>query len=192
MRLVTQENRGFTLVEIMVVAIIIGILVLIAVPRVVNTVNNSRYSRAESDLNIIAAAIGQLTSDTGVFPSVPETNVIVRYMNEDCTMNDPVEDLSTSDAGLLRCNTNRFDPNGTGKWKGPYLDRLPVDPWDTPYFFSPCYNVGPSNATASAGAVRKGGGKGQAQWKRAVVGSYGANREGLNSCDSDDIYIIVK
>lgn len=182
-------RRGFTLVEIMLVVAVIGILTMIAIPRVINAVSNAKYSQAEADLNIIAAAINQLMADTGKFPATSDTDLSYDIRTAGSTINAELEDLSTPDAGLLGCNTNRF---GT-KWQGPYLEKLPLDPWGTPYFIDPDYNVGGSNANAKPGAVIKGGGRGQTlSANRIVVGSYGRNRGSLNTYDSDDISIILK
>ncbi|MEI6971545.1 MAG: type II secretion system protein GspG [bacterium] len=183
------RKHGFTLVEIMLVVAVIGVLTMIAIPKVISAVNNARYSQAEADLNIISAAINQLMADTGKFPASSTTDLSYGIRTAGSKINEELEDLSAPDAGLLCCNTNRF---GT-KWQGPYLEKLPLDPWGTPYFLDPDYNVGGSNANAKPGAVRKGGGRGQSLLvNRIVVGSYGPNRGTLNTYDSDDIYIILK
>lgn len=183
-----EARRGFTLTEILLVVGIIGILSLLAVPKVLNAVNRARQKQAEADLTIIAAAINQLTSDTGKYPSLSSTPLGYDITTPGNNLNE-VEDLSTPDAGLLQCATNRF---GT-KWQGPYLEKLPIDPWGKPYFFDSDYNVGPNNADAKPGAFIIGGGKGMGgTFNKVVVGSYGPNKVGNNTYDGDDLYIILR
>ena len=73
-------------------------------------------------------------------------------------------DLSTPAAGLLSCNSSFGS-----FWKGPYLKKVPLDPWGMPYFFDPDYTIDGKACP--------------------VVGSFGPNRVGQNLYDSDDIYV---
>ncbi|MEI6809848.1 MAG: type II secretion system protein GspG [bacterium] len=181
------RKRGFTLIEIMLVVAVIGILTMIAIPKVINAVRNAKYSHAEADLNIISAAINQLMADTGKFPATSGTDLSYDIRTAGSTINEELADLSTPDAGLICCNTNRFG----SKWQGPYLEKLPLDPWGTPYFLDPDYNIGATGV--AVGKILRGGGKGSATAvNRIVVGSYGPNKGALNTYDRDDIYIILK
>ena len=63
-----RSQRGYTLVEIMVAVIAIGIFTTMAVPSWVKTRDASRTNDAAARLEMIAAAVRQLTRDTGCFP----------------------------------------------------------------------------------------------------------------------------
>jgi general secretion pathway protein G len=99
------QRKGFTLIELMLVVIIIGILVAMIVPRMAGRSEQARaaVSQADVDLNI-ATALKLYELDNGSFP--------------------------TTDEGL---NALLTAPSTAKRWKGPYLDKAPVDPWGNPY-----------------------------------------------------------
>ncbi|MCX5665547.1 MAG: type II secretion system major pseudopilin GspG [Candidatus Omnitrophica bacterium] len=99
------HRKGFTLIELMLVVIIIGILVAMIVPRMAGRSEQARVavSQADVDLNI-ATALKLYELDNGSFP--------------------------TTDEGL---NALLSAPSTAKRWKGPYLDKAPVDPWNNPY-----------------------------------------------------------
>lgn len=101
------SQRGFTLIEILVVVVILGILAAIVVPRVMERPGEARIVRVKQDLQGVATALSMYKLDNHRYPS--------------------------SEQGLQALVTK---PSGTPEapnWKGPYLDRLPKDPWDHPY-----------------------------------------------------------
>lgn len=149
-------RTGFTMIEIMIVVTLLGVLAGLAVPSIVKARTSARIKQAESDLEILAAGTRQLAWDTGEWPGgIPRNS----------TANPELWDLSTHAAGLLRADS-RFD-----NWQGPYVPKVPLDPWGSPYFFDPDYNVSGVN--------------------KVVVGSFGPNQTGRNHYDSDNIYIIL-
>ena len=89
----------------MLVVIIIGILVAMIVPRMAGRSEQARVavSQADVDLNI-ATALKLYELDNGSFP--------------------------TTDEGL---NALLAAPSTAKRWKGPYLEKAPVDPWNNPY-----------------------------------------------------------
>ena len=104
---VAASNRGFTLSEILVVVVILGILAAIVVPRVMERPGEARIVRVKQDLQGVATALSMYKLDNHRYPS--------------------------SEQGLQALVTK---PSGTPEppnWKGTYLDRLPKDPWDHPY-----------------------------------------------------------
>lgn len=102
-------QRGFTLIEIMVVVIIIGILAAIVAPNVMGRVDQAQITRVHSDLNTIENALNLYRLDNFTYP--------------------------TSEQGLEALVTKPADPN-IRNWKpGGYLGREPKDPWGNPYLY---------------------------------------------------------
>jgi len=120
-------SAGFTLIEIMIVVVLMGVLASIAALKYQQTMANVRQKKAEADVEILSSAIHQLANDTGEWPAGITRTIIG---------NAETWDLSTGAAGLAQ-NDGRFS-----HWRGPYIDFLPTDPWGSPYFFDPDYTVG--------------------------------------------------
>jgi general secretion pathway protein G len=96
---------GFTLIELMLVVIVIGVLSAMVVPRLVSRSQQAKITAAQSDVNsAIPLALDLFEMDSGHFPTQQE--------------------------GLQSLRTN---PGGLPKWKGPYVKKLPKDPWGNPY-----------------------------------------------------------
>jgi len=128
-RIKSQSNLhkfAFTLTEMMIAIIIIGVLVAIAVPNFARVREKARIEKAKADLEILAAAIRQLAWDTGKWPGG-----IDRHIRQ----NAETWDLSTPAAGIIAAD-DRFPG-----WKGPYAPCIPLDPWGSKYFFDPDYYV---------------------------------------------------
>jgi len=106
---------------------IIGGVLLIAVPTFVKVRKSVKINQAEAQLNILSAAVWQLAWDTGKWPD-----------GLDCSVpgNPETWDLTGADAGLLVANSNKFP-----KWQGPYVPDIPADPWGSQYFFDPDYSI---------------------------------------------------
>ncbi|HKA39559.1 MAG TPA: type II secretion system major pseudopilin GspG [Burkholderiales bacterium] len=98
--------RGFTLVEIMVVVVILGILAVLIVPRVVGRTDDARIAAARHDIAAIMQALKLYRLDNGRFP--------------------------TTEQGLSALVTKPQGQPLPPNWKQ-YLDRVPKDPWGNVY-----------------------------------------------------------
>ncbi len=97
-------SRAFTLTELMLVVVIIGILAALVIPKIAGNSERARQTAATADINGgIKSALGQYEIDNGFYPK-------------------SLQDLLVQ-------------PSNAKNWHGPYLDKLPVDPWGNPYIY---------------------------------------------------------
>lgn len=103
-----SRQAGFSLIEIMVVVVIMGILAALIVPRVLDRPDQARQVAARQDIGGLMQALKLYRLDNGRYP--------------------------TTQQGLQALVTR---PENTASWR-PYLERLPNDPWGHPYqYLSP-------------------------------------------------------
>jgi general secretion pathway protein G len=108
MRLINKGVRGFTLIEIMVVVVILGILAAIIVPKIVDRPEQARIVKAKQDIMAIQSALELYKLDSAVYP--------------------------TTDQGLKALVTKPTSEPIPNDWKsGGYLQKMPIDPWNHPY-----------------------------------------------------------
>lgn len=126
------RQNGFTLIEIMVVIVILGILGALIVPNIVGRPDEARVSAAKSDINSISTSLETYRIDNGFYPSTDQG----------------LEALVEEPSGFPE--PRRYSPDG-------YLSKVPVDPWDEPYGY---FSEGRKFEIYSYGADRKEGGEG--------------------------------
>jgi general secretion pathway protein G len=106
-------SRGFTLIEIMVVVVIMGILAALVVPKLMGRTDDARIIAARQDIATVMQGLKLYKLDNQRYP--------------------------TTEQGLQALITKPTTGPGANGWKtGGYLDKLPKDPWGNPYqYLSP-------------------------------------------------------
>jgi general secretion pathway protein G len=126
-------SRGFTLIEIMVVVVIIGLLAAVILPNVFGNVEKAQINKAKADIQGIETALTMFKLDNYKFPS--------------------------TDLGLQALVTRPNDPSIRNWRANGYIKRISMDPWGNPYQYDPrgrdtnpftLYSYGPDGRTAPA------------------------------------------
>lgn len=101
------SQRGFTLLELLVVMVIIGLLAGYVGPRFFSQIGKSEVKAARAQIDALEKALDQFRLDNGRYPTTEEG---------------------------LKALVER--PSTTTKWSGPYLKKaVPLDPWERPYIY---------------------------------------------------------
>ncbi len=103
---VRAAQRGFTLVEMLLVLVILGILAAIVYPKVAGRGEEARKSAAAVQIAAFSTALDTFEVDTGSYPK-----------------------------GANGLNELVSPSTGVQGWKGPYLKEIPLDPWQHPYIY---------------------------------------------------------
>lgn len=133
MRARANRAKGFTLLEMLVVMVIIGLLAGLVGPRIFGKVDSSKVQTAQTQMKMLKSAIGVMNLDVS---GTPKPEELLRWLVE------------APQAEPMR-----------SQWKGPYIDGgLPVDPWGQPYVVKmPGLNGQPFSIVSYGADGREGG-----------------------------------
>lgn len=129
------RQRGFTLLELLVVLVIIGLLGSLVGPKLFGKADAAKIETAKTQTKMFKGALETMRLDIGRFPTAAE--------------------------GLALLNEQPKDERIAARWKGPYLDEaIPLDPWGNAYQYGVPGANGQPVAIYSFGADGKRGGEG--------------------------------
>ncbi len=136
----TLDNSGFTLVELLVVMIILGLLAALVGPKFFSHVGKSKTKAAKAQIELLGIALDTMRLDIGRYPTTEEDLVALR------------------------------ENPGIDSWDGPYLRKeTPLDPWKRQYIYRYPSENGLEYDLFSHGADGAPGGEGEdqdvANWK---------------------------
>ncbi len=135
MKISNRFVHGFTLIEMLVVLVIIGMLAGLVGPKLFGRVDSSKVKTAEIQVKMFKGALETYRLDVGRFPTQAE--------------------------GLLVLGRAPTEEALRARWRGPYLDQdVPLDPWGNAYVYSLPGANGQPFALYSMGADGKRGGEG--------------------------------
>lgn len=102
----TRKPRGFTLIELMIVVVILGLLATIIMPKILDRPEKARRVKAQADIRTIESMLALFKTDTGRFPTTAEG----------------------LQALVINPGLDNYSSEG-------YLDSYPKDPWGNPYIY---------------------------------------------------------
>jgi len=135
-----KSEKGFSLIELLIVMVIIGMLASLVGPKMFSKVGKSKQKSAKAQISMLETSLDMYRLDMGKYP--------------------------TTDQGLAAL---RVKPDDNENWDGPYLPKeVPMDPWGNPYQYESPSEHGDFQIIAN-GADGTEGGEGEDQdivsWK---------------------------
>jgi general secretion pathway protein G len=130
-----SRARGFTLLEMIVVLVIIGLIMGLVGPRLFGQAEKAKVQTASTQIKMLGGALQTMRLDIGRLP--------------------------TEEEGLQMLVTKPADAKLARSWSGPYLEEgLPSDPWGNAYRYAPAASATQPYTLYSLGADGKPGGEG--------------------------------
>jgi prepilin-type N-terminal cleavage/methylation domain-containing protein len=182
-----NNERGFTLTEVVVAIAVVAILAGTITPSVIKHLNDSKRSRALNDCMVIGSAIANFYKDTGRMPNMTNTGaiggntmVLVSAGNAPAGPGQWIAAVGTgvNATDLLSNHLSANTPQGQAvslypstatapgaeqQWRGPYQDTFPADPWGNRYAVNIGNFVNAGAATSNAVWVLSAGPDGTIQ-----------------------------
>jgi general secretion pathway protein G len=107
---VRTRPQGFTLIEILVVIIVLGLLAALVGPRILGRVSEAKSAAARTQIDLLGLALDNYRLDNGMYPTIEQGLAAL-------------QDKPTREPLPLN-------------WRGPYLKKaVPLDPWGRPYIY---------------------------------------------------------
>jgi general secretion pathway protein G len=128
------HEAGFSLMEVLITLAIIGLLLAVVSPRIMNQFDRSKVVAAQAQARELAAALDMYRLDIGRYPTPAEGLSVL------------ITSPSGEREGML--------------WGGPYLEDLPVDPWGNAFGYEPSESLPDQMVIISYGADGAPGGSG--------------------------------
>jgi general secretion pathway protein G len=126
------RQRGFTLIEILVVVMILGLLISLAAPRIMGRTDEARVVKAKADIRALEQGLNLYRLDSGSYPTTEQG------------LNALVEEPRTGEP------PRNWRPDG-------YMERVPLDPWNHEFLYA---SDGKTYTLRSLGADGQEGGEG--------------------------------
>lgn len=105
-----RRRSGFTLLELVVVIIVLGLLAGLVAPQIIGRLSDAKSTTARTQIELLSVALDGYRLDNGNYP--------------------------TTDQGLAALRDRPTRPPVPSNWRGPYLRKaVPLDPWGRPYLY---------------------------------------------------------
>lgn len=139
-----RNEKGFTLIEVVVVVAVIAILAAVLTPYITKYIDDSKIAKARNETQVVAAAVTNAYKDLGRWPN--RNTAATDYGGLYTGATTPAATFFGVATGWaaagalwnsldthLVTNGHTYPATGDTKWSGPYATTLPADPWGRPY-----------------------------------------------------------
>ena len=139
-----RNEKGFTLIEVVVVVAVIAILAAVLTPYITKYIDDSKVAKARNEVQVVAAAVTNAYKDLGRWPNrntaatdfgglyTGATTPVLAFFGAATGWTAAGAGWNALDTHLVT-NGHTYPATGDTKWSGPYATTLPVDPWGRPY-----------------------------------------------------------